>query len=257
MSATPTNSPLVSVITPAYGAARFIEATIASARAQTFQDWEMLVVDDASTDATPELVAEQARQDPRIRLYHNPRQAGASASRNLAIEAAAGRWLAFLDSDDLWLPDKLERQLAFAERSGGAFLYGGFRRISEDGTRIGRFVSVPPRIDYDGLLKNTCIATLTVMLDRERMPDVVFPDLRRCNDFALWLNLLRTCQWAHGLSEDLGRYRTVSNSLSSRRVRTSSWVWRVYRETAGLDVVRSAWCFSHYAARGALKRVLF
>jgi teichuronic acid biosynthesis glycosyltransferase TuaG len=249
--------PLVSVITPAYRAARFIEQTIASVRAQSFQNWEMLVVDDASPDGTADLVARLAEADPRVRLYRKPVQSGASASRNLAIDAARGRWLAFLDSDDMWLPDKLERQLAFAERSGGAFLYGGFRRISEDGNRVGRFVRVPARIDYHGLLTNTCIGTLTVMLDRERLPPVVFPDLRRGNDFAAWLLLLRAGGWAYGLNEDLGRYRTVSNSLSSRRVRTSSWVWRVYRETAGLDVVRSLWCFSHYAVRGAMKRVMF
>src|SRR3954447_20503767 len=139
-------APLVSVITPAYRAARFIEQTIASVRAQTFQDWEMLVVDDASTDGTAELVARLAEADPRVHLYRKPVQSGASASRNLAIEAARGRWLAFLDSDDMWLPDKLERQLAFAKRSGSAFLYGGFRRISEDGSRVGRLLSVPSRI---------------------------------------------------------------------------------------------------------------
>ena len=251
-------TPLVSVITPAYRAERFIETTIESVRAQTFPDWEMLVVDDASTDGTTALVARLAERDPRVRLYRKPAQSGASASRNLAIAAARGRWLAFLDSDDLWLPDKLERQLAFAERCGGAFLYGGFRRISEDGGRIGRLVRVPARINFGGLLKNTCIATLTVMLDRQRLPPVVFPeDLRRGNDFATWLILLRAGGWAYGLNADLGRYRTVSNSLSSRKARTSSWVWRVYRETAGLDVVRSLWCFSHYAARGALKRVSF
>ena len=217
----------------------------------------MLVVDDASTDATASLVARFAERDPRVRLYRKPVQSGASASRNLAIEAAKGRWLAFLDSDDMWLPDKLERQLAFAEKSGGAFLYGGFRRISEDGSRVGQLGRVPARINYHGLLKNTCIGTLTVMLDRERLPPVVFPDLRRGNDFATWLILLRDGGWAHGLNEDLGRYRSVSTSLTSRRVRTSSWVWRVYRETAGLDVIQSLWCFSHYAARGALKRVTF
>ena len=249
--------PLVSIVTPAFNAARFIAVTIASARAQSFADWEMVIVDDASHDTTRDIIERLQADEPRLRLICNDRNLGVAASRNVALDAARGRWIAFLDSDDLWLPDKLAAQLAFAAEHDAAFVFGSYRRITEDGCRIGRLIRVPGTLTYPELLKNTCVATLTVLVDRHSVGPLRFPDLKRGNDFALWLRLLERVGRAHGLDRDLGRYRVVRQSLSSRKLRSADWVWRVYRETAGLSGPAAAWCFANYAARACAKRWAF
>lgn len=247
---------LVSVIMPAFAAERFLPATLASVRAQTFADWECLVVDDASPDRTAELAAQAAAADPRIKPIRQPTNRGVAAARNAALAAATGRYVAFLDADDLWLPAKLERQLAFMRETGAGLSCTAFRRIDESGARVGRLIPAPRRMTWQRLLKNTAIATLTAMVDREKTGPFAMTEARR-DDMILWLTLLRRGCLALGLNEDLARYRVVPGSLSSRRVRAAGWVWDVYREQAGLGPLRSLWCLGHYAANATLKRLRF
>lgn len=247
-----THSPLVSIITPAYRSARFVVETIRSVQAQRYSQWEMLVVDDCSPDDTPEVVAGLAKADQRIRLIRQPVNSGPAAARNAALDAARGRYLAFLDSDDLWLPNKLERQLAFMAERPTALSFTEFRRISMDGTRVGRRVAVPGTLGYRQLLSNTAIATSTVIVDRElsgefRMKQTYY------DDFTAWLEILRRGHVARGLHEDLVRYRVVGKSVSRNKLRSAVMVWRAYRQIEGLGVLDSSWCFLNYAVRGTLK----
>lgn len=244
---------LVSVITPAYRAAAVIGETIASVRAQSHQQWEMLIAEDCGPDDTRDVVRGWQEKDARIRLLPLERNGGPAAARNAALREARGRWLAFLDSDDLWLPEKLERQLAFHRASPGAVLsFTGFRRISADGERTGRYVGVPPRLDYRRLLGNTAIATSTVIVDRAESGDF---EMKKTyyDDFACWLALLKPGGVALGLNEDLMRYRVMDASVSRDKGNSARQVWRAYRQIEGLGRAASAWYFSQYAARAWLK----
>ncbi len=243
---------LVSVITPAYKAASFVGTTIESVLAQDYPHWEMIIVDDKSPDETAELIQSYADRDPRIKPVQLPVNAGAANARNVALERARGRYVAFLDSDDLWLPSKLRTQLEFMHSAGAAFSFTAFRRISQDGARTGHIISVPRRLDYVGLLKNTAIATSTVIVDR----DVVGPFrmIRTYyDDLALWLTLLKRGVVAHGLRLDLARYRVVARSISRNKLNSALQVWRTYRDVERLGLPRAAWGFAHYAVRATIK----
>jgi teichuronic acid biosynthesis glycosyltransferase TuaG len=245
--------PLVSIITPSWNVAPLIGETIASVQAQTFRDWELLIADDCSTDQTAAIVESMAASDPRIKLIRQPRNGGPALARQAAIEQAQGRFIAFLDSDDLWLPAKLERQIAFAQSNHAALSYTAFRRINETGTATGRLIEVPASLDYEQLLKNTSIATLTAMVDRGVAGNIAMKN-EPYDDFCLWLSILKPGRIAHGLNEDLARYRVRGSSVSSRPLRSAGWVWHIYRNVEQLSPTKSAWCFAHWAARAWLKR---
>lgn len=244
---------LVSIITPAYKAAAVIGETIASVQAQSYGTWELLIAEDCGPDDTRDVVRRLAATDPRIRLIEPERNGGPAAARNHALAQAKGRWIAFLDSDDLWLPEKLERQLAFHRGQPDAvFTYTGFRRISADGTQTGSFISVPKRTSYRKLLGNTVVATSTVIVDRHlsgefRMRKTYY------DDFACWLALLKQGGHAAGLDEDLMRYRVMDQSVSRDKGHSARQVWSAYRNVEGLGIVATAWYFANYAARAYLK----
>jgi teichuronic acid biosynthesis glycosyltransferase TuaG len=237
---------LVSIIVPAYRAAPYIARTIESVREQTYPDWEMLVADDCSPDDTRAVVAQWAERDPRIRLIARECNGGPAASRNSALERAAGRWIAFLDSDDMWLPHKLERSIAHARSSSAALVYTGYRRISDDESRLGEPIHVPRTLTYAQLLGNTAIATSTVLIDRSIAGEVrmqpVFYD-----DFVCWLSILKRGHVAHGLDEDLMRYRVLARSVSRNKGRSAREVWKTYRQVEQLGPVSSSWHFTRYA----------
>jgi teichuronic acid biosynthesis glycosyltransferase TuaG len=246
-------SDCVSIITPAYRAARTLDETIRSVLAQGHADWEMLIAEDCGPDETRDLVRGWTARDPRIRLIELERNGGPAAARNAALRQARGRWIAFLDSDDLWLPGKLERQLAFHRSLPGAKLsFTGFRRISADGSRTGRYLGVPARLDYRALLANTAIATSTVIVDRDQTGDF---EMKKTyyDDFACWLALLRPGGFAAGLDEDLMRYRVMAASVSRDKSNSAKQVWLAYRNVEKLGRVASAWNFAGYAARAWLK----
>jgi teichuronic acid biosynthesis glycosyltransferase TuaG len=245
--------PLISIITPSWNVEGLIGETIASVQAQTFSDWELLIADDCSTDNTAAVIESFAAKDPRVKLIRQPRNGGPALARQAAIEQAQGRFIAFLDSDDLWLPTKLERQIAFAREHRAALSYTGFRRINEDGSVTGRLISVPASLTYDQLLRNTAIATLTAMIDRDISGPIAMKN-EGYDDFCLWLDVLRPGHVAYGLNEDLARYRVRGVSVSSRPLRSAGWVWRIYRNVERLSLLKSAWCFAHWGARAWLKR---
>jgi teichuronic acid biosynthesis glycosyltransferase TuaG len=245
--APPGNEPLVSIVTPAHDAARFLRETIASVRAQTDPRWELILVDDASRDATAEIAGELAREDPRIRIVRFPSNRGAAAARNAGMDAARGRYVAFLDCDDLWLPEKIEVQLQFMERTGAEFTFADYRMIDESGHVIGRPILAPPAVDYRKLLRNTIIGCLTVMIRRDVLGSARMPDLRRHEDLVLWFTLLKRGIVARGIHRDLARYRIVRGSRSRDKIATARNMWKVYREVEKLSLPHALWCFVQYA----------
>jgi teichuronic acid biosynthesis glycosyltransferase TuaG len=248
--------PLVSIITPSWNVERLIGETIESVQAQTLGDWELLIADDCSTDKTAAVVESYAAKDPRVHLIRQPRNGGPALARQAAIEKAQGRFIAFLDSDDLWLPAKLERQIAFAREHRAALSFTAFRRINETGSTTGRLISVRDTLTYGQLLKNTSIATLTALVDRDVTGGIAMKN-EPYDDFCLWLSILKPGQVAHGLNEDLARYRVRGVSVSSRPLRSAGWVWHIYRNVEQLSLLKSAWCFAHWGARAWLKRRQF
>jgi teichuronic acid biosynthesis glycosyltransferase TuaG len=248
--------PLVSIITPSWNVERLIGETILSVQAQTLGDWELLIADDCSTDNTPAVIESYAAKDARVKLIRQPRNGGPALARQAAIEQAQGRFIAFLDSDDLWLPAKLERQVAFARQHRAALSFTAFRRINEDGSITGRLITVPDSLTYDQLLKNTSIATLTALVDRDIAGNIAMKN-EGYDDFCLWLSILKPGHVAWGLNEDLARYRVRGVSVSSRPMRSAGWVWHIYRNVERLSLLKSVWCFAHWAARAWLKRRQF
>lgn len=243
--------PLISIITPAYCSANVILDAIASVQAQDYENWEMLIVDDGSTDDTAAIVEQQKNKDQRICLIRQS-NGGPWAARQTAVDHARGDYVAFLDSDDFWLPNKLSNQLAFMEKNNAAISYTNFRRISMDGTTVGSLIEVPDTIDYHGLLCNTVIATSTVLVNRTatgafRLKNTYY------DDFALWLEILKRGYIGYGLKEDLMRYRVAGGSVSRNKWKSARMVWRVYRDVEGLNPIYAAWCFSQYALN-ALKK---
>lgn len=246
------NNKLVSIITPAYNAARFVEATIRSAQSQSYPHWEMLIVDDCSKDDTCAVIERLAADDARIRLIRHEKNGGAAVARETALKAASGRYIAFLDSDDVWLPEKLTRQLAFMESTAAPLSYTSFRRISENGDSCGEPIAIPLSLTYRQLLGNTAIATSTAIIDREKTGPFAITRTYY-DDFALWLTVLKRGLVAHGLREDLMRYRVVNQSLSRNKSKSAMKVWRAYRDLEKLGVLASSWYFVNYAWNASRK----
>lgn len=245
----PSSTPLVSIVTPAFNAARFVEATVRSVIAQTHPNWEMLIVDDCSRDNTREILKKLATEDSRVRPIEHERNGGPAKARNTALERASGDLVAFLDSDDLWLPEKLATQISFMKARAAALSYTQFRRVSEDGVQEGRCVPVPTKLGYRDLLCDTSIVTSTVIVDRAVAGDFRMKSTYY-DDFAAWLEILRRGHEAHGLEQDLTRYRVVGKSVSRNKWKSARMVWRVYRDIEKLNPIDAAWCFSNYAIRG-------
>lgn len=243
---------LVSIITPAFRAASFIGETISSVIAQTYPNWEMLIAEDCSPDNTRDVIRQWALVDPRIKLVAMERNSGPALARNAALELAEGRWIAFLDSDDLWLPEKLERTINHVQAHQAALVFTGFRRISVNGSTTGRYVSVPRTLSYRQLLGNTAIATSTVLLDRNKVGGVRMKKTYY-DDLDCWLQILKRGHLAFGLDEDLMRYRVMSQSVSRNKRRSALHVWRAYRDLEKLNLPSALWYFSRYAIRGLLK----
>lgn len=236
---------LVSIVTPAYKAEKVVAETIRSVQAQSYRDWEMLVVDDGSPDGTADVVAELARSDARVRLIRQA-NAGPAMARQKALDHARGRYVAFLDSDDLWLPGKLERQLAFMDAHRAALSYTAFRRIQADGSGEGHLIGIPPRLTYRALLGNTAIATSTAIIDRSIAGDFRMTKTYY-DDFVLWLGILKRGHVAWGLNEDLMRYRVMGGSVSRNKMKSARMVWRTYRDIEGMAAPVAAVHFARYA----------
>lgn len=228
---------LVSIIMPSYNTARFLSETVASVLAQTYGNWELIVVDDCSVDDTDAVMA--AFSDPRIRYLKNEQNSGAAVSRNRALREAKGRWIAFLDSDDLWHPEKLERQIRFMEKTGCAFSYTSYSEIDEQSAPLGRLVGGPGRITKAGMFNYCWPGCLTVMYDASVIGLIQIADIRKNNDYAMWLKVCRKADCCL-LNENLAQYRKRSGSISRHSYRELvKWHYRLFRQAEAQGVVRS------------------
>lgn len=241
-----------SVITPLYNCSKYLEQTIQSVISQTYENWEMIMVDDCSTDNSVEIAQSYAAQDERVKVIQLEKNSGAAVARNTAIEAAQGRYIAFLDSDDQWLPHKLETQLAFMQKQNIAFSYAAYEKVSEEGVVIGS-VGVPDKVSYRDLLKVSNIGCLTAMYDTQLLGKIYMPLIRKRQDLGLWLRILKQIPFAYGIQEPLGRYQLRSDSISANKRSAAQYTWRLYREVEQLDLISALYYFSFYAINGVLR----
>jgi teichuronic acid biosynthesis glycosyltransferase TuaG len=248
--------PDVSIVMPAFNAEEFLLAAVQSVWRQTHSSWELIVVDDASTDATRKLAEQFSRFDTRIKLIDGLGKIGVAAARNAAIDSARGDWIAFLDSDDIWHPAKLEKQLMFLANTGSPITFGDYVRITSSGREINR-VRAPEWTDYDRMLRSNFIGNLTAIYDRRRLPDLRFEGCGN-EDYVFWLTALRhlDCRILSTPSEEpLASYRVAANSLSGNKLRSARWQWETYRRKLGYGPLRSAVFMGYYAFYGVQKRL--
>ena len=260
---------------PSYNTGRFIAESIQSVLAQTYTNWELIIVDDASTDNTDEVVGkftelaevnssechcEEPQGDAaihKIRYLKNPHNSGAAVSRNRALREARGKWVAFLDSDDLWTPDKLEKQLSFMVQNGYAFSYTCYGEMGEDGKPTGTLVGGPRRITKTGMFNYCWPGCLTVMYNREVVGDIQIADIRKNNDYAIWLKACRKAD-CYLLPETLASYRKRGGSISRHSyVALIKWHYKLYREAEGLNPVSSLWITGRNLFFGVWKKIKY
>ena len=249
------NQNLVSIITPSYNSERFISDTINSVIEQTYDNWELIIVDDASYDQTPKIIKRFLSKESRIKAIFLKENIGPSEARNQAIRIAKGRFIAFLDSDDLWLPNKLDAQINYMITNSVGFSFTSYIQISEDGLNHLKDIHAPARINYSSYLKNTIIGCLTVVLDKRIVGDFEMPKIRSSHDMALWLMILKQGFVAHGIDITLAKYRLVSTSNTANKLKSMYDVWRVYRDFEKLNLIFSLYNFINYIYNAIKKRL--
>lgn len=274
---------LISVIVPVYGAEAYIAKTIAMVTAQTFVSWELLLIEDASPDGSAQAVrsalAGYGRQDVteefsaqisnvrsaesytdgqgrRLLLLCKEKNEGAAAARNTGLQIAQGRYIAFLDADDVWLPEKLKKEFTFLQERKAGFVFCAYEFGDEDAVPTGKVVHVPPVLTYQEALSRTVIFTTTVLLDREQIADeLIRMPLVESEDTATWWNILRAGHKAYGLDETLAIYRRPPKSLSSNKMKALRRIWNLYRRQEGLSVFVSLRYFIPWAFRAVARRL--
>lgn len=239
---------LVSIITPTYNCGKFIAETIESIQAQTYSNWELIIVDDCSTDDTKIVVGRFAEKDKRIKYQCLDVNSGAAVARTKAMEFAQGEYMAFCDSDDLWMPQKLEQQLAFMQSNNYAFSCTAYEQIDEHGKFLNRVIKTIEKTDYNRLLLDCPVGNSTVMYNVGKMGKFQVPNIRKRNDDALWLQMLKKEKYIWGMPEVLMRYRIRTDSVSSNKLQLIKFHWVLYREIEHLSILRSMfhifwWCF--------------
>ncbi len=247
--------PLVSVIMPCYNMERFVTETIASVQRQTYPHWELLIVDDASTDGTVETVKRIAEQDERIHFTEKTTHSGIADTRNLCIQMAQGPFLAFIDADDIWHPEKLEKQIGFMMERKVGFTYSAYDWIDEEGKPLNKCIHTIGDLDYETYLRNTIIGCSTVVVNKTITGDVVVPNFRTSEDSATWLNILKQGHLTYAIDEALVSYRIRQQSASSNKLKASADLWKVYRTNENLPFFKALFYFGCYAFNAIKKRL--
>lgn len=246
--------PSVSVVMPVYNCADYVDKAIKSVLAQTHADLELLIIDDCSTDGTFDTIR-KTFSDPRIRLIELAVNSGPAVARNKGIAAARGRYVAFLDSDDIWLEKKLEKQLAFMKSREACVTYTSYRKIDGNDDVISDLVKAPERTTYKSLLRTNSIGCSTAMYDTRVFGTVAMPDIRKRQDHGFWLKLLQDGRTAYGIDEDLVRYRVRKDSVSGNKLAAAKYQWQLYRKVVRLGFIQCLYYFTHYSINGVFKHL--
>lgn len=248
---------LVSIIIPVYNASSFLMDTIKTIQEQTYENWEAIFVNDGSKDNSTDIIQKEAKKDKRIKLLNNKKNSGAAISRNNGIDASNGDYLCFIDADDKWHKEKLEKQIKFMKDNKCSFSFTGYEFADEKCIPNGKKVYVPNTINYKQALKNTTIWTSTVMFDMHKLEkkDIHMPNVKS-EDTALWWKLLRTkIDYAYGLNDILSYYRRSSGTLSSNKFEAIKRIWNLYRNVEKLNIFKSSLNFICYAFNAVKRRV--
>ena len=233
---------LVSIIMPTYNCAKFIAESIDSVIAQTYTNWELIIVDDCSTDNTKQILTPYLQKYSNIHYTCLTKNSGPAVARTEALKQAKGEYVAFLDSDDIWYPEKLSKQIAFMQQNNIAFSATGYEVMQEDGSSKNIALIPPQKTDYSKCLRLSCpIGNLTIMYDRRIIGEQQVPEIKKRNDYALWLQILHKVPACYGMSEVLAKYRQRTQSVSSNKLKLLPFHWHLYHHIEKLSTIKSAW----------------
>lgn len=252
MNINKTPTPLVSIVTPCYNCAETLEKTITSVINQTYSNWELLITDDSSTDESVSIAKVTASRDERIKLYQTSENSGAGVARNNSIKKANGKYIAFLDADDLWHKDKLRNQIGFMEANSYSFTYTYYQKLTDG--NLGSVITAPPEISYKQLLKSNVIGCLTAVYNSDVFGKVYMPTIRKRQDMALWLKLLELTPKAYCLPENLAIYNTTTG-MTQNKLASAKAQWQLYRGTLQLPLLLSIRYMFEYSTKGLLKKL--
>ncbi len=243
---------LVSIIMPAYNCGDFIGTTLDSVINQSYKNWEVIVVDDCSTDNTADVVQEYIKKDNRIKYHKLEKNSGAAVARNKAIDLATGKYMAFLDSDDVWFPEKLTKQIGFMEENDYGFTCTSYTKIDEQGEYLNRTIVAQSKRDYDGVLK-TCPGNSTVVYNAEKLGKFKIPDIKKRNDYVMWLQVIKKEKYLYGIEEPLGSHRIRTEGISRNKKSLVGYHWKVYREIENLSLLKSSYLIVYWVMATAFK----
>lgn len=244
---------LVSIITPSYNAAIFIAETIQSVQNQTHQNWEMIIVDDGSSDETERVILSIIQNDNRIQFHKLSQNSGPAVARNTGIEKASGDYMTFIDADDIWFPTFIENSIKTIQETGIPFVFSSYKRANEQLEFVYSDFIVPSKVSYSDILKSNSISCLTVFLDIKQLGKKYMPLIRKRQDMGLWLNYLKVIPFAHGIPETQAIYRIRENSLSRKKADLIKYQWQFYREVEKLTIFQAAYYMLHWMYRGFMK----
>ena len=244
---------LVSIITPSYNSAKFIAETIQSVQNQTYPNWEMIIVDDGSSDETETVVLSIIQNDKRIQFHKLSQNSGPAVARNTGIEKASGDYLTFIDADDIWFPTFIENNIKTIQETGIPFVFSSYKRANEQLEFVYSDFIVPQKVSYTDILKSNSISCLTAFLDIKKLGKKYMPLIRKRQDMGLWLNYLKVIPFAHGIQETQAIYRIRENSLSRKKSDLIKYQWQFYREVEKLNVFQSVYYMLHWMYRGFMK----
>lgn len=230
--------PLVSIITPTFNSGIYIRETIISIQAQNYTNWELLITDDCSTDNTIEIIQQFTKSDKRIKLFKLEKNSGAGIARNTSIKHAIGTFIAFCDSDDQWLPEKLTTQISFMLKSNLMFTYSSYYTIDANGNRKG-MVTAPSQLTYSILLRNNYVGCLTAIYNQEKLGKIYMSEIRKRQDWTLWLKIMDRLQHTSGIQEPLAIYRIRPNSVSSKKISLLQITYNLYHKELNMGVIKS------------------
>jgi glycosyltransferase involved in cell wall biosynthesis len=246
-------SALVSIITPSYNSAKYIAETIQSVQNQTYQNWEMIIVDDGSSDQTESVVLSIIQNDNRIQFHKLNHNSGPAVARNTGIEKASGDYMTFIDADDIWFPTFIENNIKTIQETGIPFVFSSYKRANEQLEFVYSDFIVPHKVSYTDILKSNSISCLTAFLDIKKLGKKYMPLIRKRQDMGLWLNYLKVIPFAHGIQETQAIYRIRENSLSRKKSDLIKYQWQFYRQVENLNVFQSAYYMLHWMYRGFMK----